>query len=606
MGLVVGAVVAGSRGGRCRRLRLLGSPTGRSHRGADLRRRVRDCRPAPSPGGCRRSRVCTRIWWPGANDARRTRCRVGCPPAAMAADRDGAAGPGAPDVAHDPVARRGRCLVLALRTHRDRAMVFAMVLGGLRRCEVLGLASVRRPDRRASVVRRRWQGWPPAGDADLERVLRRSWATTCVTSDHRTVDRSGLRHFEGPEPRSAPERRRHRHRCCVAARATSRTRTSDVPPAPPYLSDRIREAGMALEAVQAQAGHVSIESTRVYLHLTNEWLANEYHKAAELIDAGTPPSCSPLEVATMRPSEAPPAAWAPRRRVQPRVGQLLSAAPAAGRHHAPLSGPAHDVPGPAQRRGRGQHTAPVGPVAGGRDRRALKSPCLARTHIEDYKVWLADQPGASGATLAKNTQRQRLRMIRIFFERLIEWDWPDAPGRNPISHGDIPARTEPLPKFLSDHDAAKLLAAARAHPLPRYRLVVEMLGPHRHAGQRALRPRRRCRHRDRGCLLAAHPRRQAAQRPLDPAAPRARDPARRMDRHQRRTHPTAQKRLDGRRAQPDRPAHGAPDRGDRRPGRPASATSIPTSCATPWPPRPSTGACASKPSPPCSATALWR
>jgi integrase/recombinase XerD len=27
----------------------------------------------------------------------------------------------------------------ALRTHRDRAMVFAMVLGGLRRCEVLGL-----------------------------------------------------------------------------------------------------------------------------------------------------------------------------------------------------------------------------------------------------------------------------------------------------------------------------------------------------------------------------------------------------------------------------------------------------------------------------------
>ncbi len=30
-------------------------------------------------------------------------------------------------------------MVGALRTHRDRAMVFAMVLGGLRRCEVLGL-----------------------------------------------------------------------------------------------------------------------------------------------------------------------------------------------------------------------------------------------------------------------------------------------------------------------------------------------------------------------------------------------------------------------------------------------------------------------------------
>ena len=43
---------------------------------------------------------------------------------------------------------------------------------------------------------------------------------------------------------------------------------------------------MALEAVQAQAGHVSIESTRIYLHLTNDWLADEYRQASELIDAG--------------------------------------------------------------------------------------------------------------------------------------------------------------------------------------------------------------------------------------------------------------------------------------------------------------------------------
>ena len=47
---------------------------------------------------------------------------------------------------------------------------------------------------------------------------------------------------------------------------------------------RLREAGMALEAVQAQAGHRSIESTRIYLHLTNDWLADQYQRAAELID----------------------------------------------------------------------------------------------------------------------------------------------------------------------------------------------------------------------------------------------------------------------------------------------------------------------------------
>jgi site-specific recombinase XerD len=100
---------------------------------------------------------------------------------------------------------------------------------------------------------------------------------------------------------------------------------------------------------------------------------------------------------------------------------------------------------------------------------------ITRTHIEDYKVWLAAQPGTTQPTMAKNTQRQRLRMIRIFIERLIEWDWPDAPRRNPILHGDIPPRPEPLPKFISDHDHALLMAAARAHHLPRYRLVVVML-----------------------------------------------------------------------------------------------------------------------------------
>ena len=47
---------------------------------------------------------------------------------------------------------------------------------------------------------------------------------------------------------------------------------------------RLREAGMALEAIQAQAGHRSIESTRVYLHLADGWLASEYQRASDLID----------------------------------------------------------------------------------------------------------------------------------------------------------------------------------------------------------------------------------------------------------------------------------------------------------------------------------
>ena len=48
---------------------------------------------------------------------------------------------------------------------------------------------------------------------------------------------------------------------------------------------RLREAGMALEAVQAQAGHASIETTRIYLHLSDDWFADQYRRAAEAIDA---------------------------------------------------------------------------------------------------------------------------------------------------------------------------------------------------------------------------------------------------------------------------------------------------------------------------------
>jgi len=48
---------------------------------------------------------------------------------------------------------------------------------------------------------------------------------------------------------------------------------------------RLREGGMAIEALQVQAGHRSIASTRIYLHLGADWLAGEYRRAAEAIEA---------------------------------------------------------------------------------------------------------------------------------------------------------------------------------------------------------------------------------------------------------------------------------------------------------------------------------
>src|ERR1019366_3453832 len=65
-----------------------------------------------------------------------------------------------------------------------------------------------------------------------------------------------------------------------------------------------------------------------------------------------------------------------------------------------------------------------------------------------------------GATITAETHRQRMRTVRAFFERIIDWDWPDAPARNPVIAGDIPGKPEPLPEFPGD---------------PGDRLVVELL-----------------------------------------------------------------------------------------------------------------------------------
>jgi site-specific recombinase XerD len=175
-------------------------------------------------------------------------------------------------------------LMAALRTHRDRAMVAAMVLGGLRRCEALGLRleDLRVAERRVFIAEGKGghqrlvpvsgrffaavadyldQERPPdCGTDQLFVVLkgqRRGWPLSAAGVDEIL--------------RGARRRAGLGHASCHELRHTCLT--------------RLREAGMALEAVQAQAGHASIESTRIYLHLADDWLASQYRRAAEAIDA---------------------------------------------------------------------------------------------------------------------------------------------------------------------------------------------------------------------------------------------------------------------------------------------------------------------------------
>jgi integrase len=101
---------------------------------------------------------------------------------------------------------------------------------------------------------------------------------------------------------------------------------------------------------------------------------------------------------------------------------------------------------------------------------------ITRVHIESFKPWLVARPGRKGQPqLTPTTIGMRISHLRGFFSRIIEWDYEDQPRRNPVLGGDTPIRNRPLPRFLDDPAAGKLLNAARNLPDPFDRLVVEML-----------------------------------------------------------------------------------------------------------------------------------
>ena len=181
------------------------------------------------------------------------------PPGRDDAVADGPAGAGAADPAAGLVSGEAGRLAGALRTHRDRAMVLGMLLAGLRRGEVLGLrfCDVQVADRRLAVVE---------GEGGHHRIVpaaNRFFDELGACLHHERPGGAGTDRvfvvLKGPRrglPLSAEgldeildgARRRAglAHATCHQLRHTCLT--------------RLREAGMALEAVQAQAGHASIKA----------------------------------------------------------------------------------------------------------------------------------------------------------------------------------------------------------------------------------------------------------------------------------------------------------------------------------------------------------
>jgi integrase/recombinase XerD len=175
-------------------------------------------------------------------------------------------------------------LMAALRTRRDRAMVQAMVLGGLRRAEVLGL---RLEDLRLG----EWRVFVNEGKGGHQRLVPVSPSFFATVAAYMDTERpSGIatdRVFvalKGPR-RGQPLSAEGLDEIVSGARARAGLAHGTCHELRHTCFTRLREAGMTIEALQAQAGHRSIASTQLYLHLGDGWLAEEYRRAAEVIEA---------------------------------------------------------------------------------------------------------------------------------------------------------------------------------------------------------------------------------------------------------------------------------------------------------------------------------
>jgi integrase/recombinase XerC len=174
-----------------------------------------------------------------------------------------------------------QAFVSSLRTHRDRAMVLAMLLGGLRSAETRGLrlADVDMGRRRLRVIgkggKERHVPVDPAFFGELAAYLRLERPPGLATPEcfvvlrgptaGRPVSEAGLRSLF----------RRHRESCGAARVRPHRLRHT--------YGTELAGAGIDLLALRELMGHSSPETTARYVHLSIEQLAAEYAAARATI-----------------------------------------------------------------------------------------------------------------------------------------------------------------------------------------------------------------------------------------------------------------------------------------------------------------------------------
>jgi integrase/recombinase XerD len=173
----------------------------------------------------------------------------------------------------------------SLNTYRDKAIVLLMVLGGLRKSEVLNLElKDLSPTDRTVFIRQ--------GKGGRQRICCIASLVFQVVDHYQREERPQLETtrlflvLKGPR-RGQP--------LSVSGLNTIIAHHRGLAETPDLTCHRLRhtcltmlyEAGMSLEALQQQAGHRNLNTTRGYLHLSNQALRDEYFKVSDQLFAAS-------------------------------------------------------------------------------------------------------------------------------------------------------------------------------------------------------------------------------------------------------------------------------------------------------------------------------
>lgn len=172
-----------------------------------------------------------------------------------------------------------RRFLASLNAFRDKAMVLLMVLGGLRKSEVLQLELADLNAGHGTVLVREGKG----GHQRICCVAPLFFAVLARYQDEERPAVDTARLFvvlKGPR-RGQPLSVSALNTLIAYHRRLAQTPDVNCHRLRHTCLTRLRQAGMSLEALQQQAGHQNMNTTRIYLHLTDQALRDEYFKVAE-------------------------------------------------------------------------------------------------------------------------------------------------------------------------------------------------------------------------------------------------------------------------------------------------------------------------------------